>query len=256
MSTLTKAPLIEAIVEIRWGNLDKNADHPDTIALTFSKEDINFFPGQFHGIAAKNGFTFVETINEPQIPHLVNYRFRKHENTWPCYQIGLGLFTVNQINNGYEWNTFKQDVLAGLQMLDEGHPLTISKLPIIYIELRYQDGFFFEENESPSEFLQKKMNFSFNPPDPFLNGSFLKKNVHGHNIKFQVETLEPPGILRFEIMQAVINSRGGFAMNTIMRSKPPSLDIDLFLAWLEKAHSAQKHAFETLINPSYLESFK
>lgn len=254
MSRLAKAPLIEAIVEIRWGGMQEKKDN--TFVLNFSQEDINFFPGQFHGIAGKYGFSFVETINEVLVPYLVRYRFRKHENAWPCYQIGLGLFTVNQINTGYDWNTFKQDVLAGLKMLDEGHPLTLEKLPISTLELRYQDAFFLENDESPSEFLESKMNFGFNPPDKFLDAPFLKKNVQGHNLAFQVETTEPPGILRFEINNAIINGKKGFAMNTIMRSKPETLSVVLFSEWLEAAHRTQKHTFETLINPTYLNSLK
>ena len=254
MSRLANAPLVEAIFEIRWAKIQKKED--TTIVLNFDKEDINFFPGQFRGVAAKNGFTHVETINEGPIPHIVNYRFRKHESTWPCYQIGLGLFTVNQINNGYDWTTFKQDILAGVGMLDDGHPLTLVKLPIIHVELRYQDAFFLDENESPSEFLRTKMNIGFNPPDEFLNVPFLKNNVQGHNVAFHVETTEPPGLLRFEIVQAVINGRKGFAMNTIMRSRLTKLNVDMVSEWLERAHTTQKHAFETLINPTYLKSFK
>lgn len=254
MPTLNKAPLIEAIVEIRWGKLQEKEDN--TIVLNYDKEDINFFPGQFHGVAAKNGFKFVEPINEAPMPQMVNYRFRKHENTWPCYQIGLGVFTANQTNNGYEWKTFKQDVLAGAAMLNDGHPLTLEKLPIMGVELRYQDAFFLEENESPSAFLRDKMNIGFNPPDEYLNVPFLKNNVQGHHLAFQVETTEPQGILRFEIIQATINGKDGFAMNTIVRSKLENLTLDIFAEWLEAAHTTQKHAFETLINPTYLKSFK
>lgn len=254
MSRLAKAPLVEAIFEMRWANTQKQDDN--TLVMKFDKEDINFFPGQFHGVAAKNGFTTVETINEGLIPHIVSYRFRKHENTYPCYQIGLGLFTANQINSGYDWVTFKQDVLAGVRMLDDGHPLTLAKLPITHIELRYQDVFYLDEDESPSDFLQNKMNIGFIQPDDFLDVQFIKKNVEGHNIAFHVETTEPQGLLRFEIFQATINGKKGFAMNTIMRSEFANLNIDMISEWIESAHTTQKHAFETLINPTYLKSFR
>lgn len=255
MSTLSKAPLVEAIVEIRWGRTEKNSG--GNVLFNFDKEDTNFFPGQFHGVAAKNGFVFVETINEHLLPHLVNYRFRKNPDVWPCYQIGLGLFTINQINNGYDWETYKQDVIAGIEMLNEGHPLTLEKLLINSAELRYQDAFFLEEDESPSEFLRKKLNIGFKAPDEFINMlSCLDEDVHGHHLSFQVKTTVPEGMIRLEIFQGRINGKNGFVMNTIMRSEMQSITIDNFTDWLENAHSTQKLTFEKIVTPTYLKTFK
>jgi len=36
---------------MRWANTQKQDDN--SIVMKFDKEDINFFPGQFHGVAAK-----------------------------------------------------------------------------------------------------------------------------------------------------------------------------------------------------------
>ncbi len=255
MSKLSKAPLVEAIVEIRWGRTEKKNE--GNVFFDFSKEDINFFPGQFRGIATKNGFGVVETINEPLLPHLVNYRFRKKANTWPCYQIGLGLFTVNQINNGYDWKTFKQDVIAGIEMLNEGHPLSLEKLPITSVELKYQDVFLLGKNESPSGFLREKLNIGFKAPDEFLKMlSCLDKDVHGHSLSFQVKTAVPDGMIRLEIFQARINDTEGFVMNTIMGSEMQNMNVGNFSKWLEDAHSTQRLTFEKLITPTFLKSFK
>ncbi len=121
MATLSEAPLIESIIEIRWGEHKIEPNKP--VEFKFSAEDTDFFPGQFHSIANSYGFVFVERINKdvpPFIPHVVRYRFRRTEGTWPCYQIGLGIFTVNQVNEGYNWGTFKKDILTGLEMLERG----------------------------------------------------------------------------------------------------------------------------------------
>ena len=60
MSILSKAPLIEAWVELRWG-LVKNDEKLTKFAL--SSEDIDFFPGQFRQAALNSGFSNVERVN-------------------------------------------------------------------------------------------------------------------------------------------------------------------------------------------------
>ena len=87
---------------------------------------------------------------------------------WPCYQIGVGTFTVNQINEGYGWGTFKLDVIDGLKVLDKGHPLGLSGLSRYGIELRYQDGFPFGEGQTPVQFLESNMQIKFGLPSEFI----------------------------------------------------------------------------------------
>jgi len=259
MSTLSKAPLIEAIVEVRWGipKFDPNK----SVEISFPSEDIDFFPGQFHGIAKQHGFSFVENINQeaPPLPHLVKYRFKREQNTWPCYQIGVGVFTVNQVNEGYDWETFKKDILVGLDMLDKGHPLGLKNLPFIYIEIRYQDGFLFAERENSSQFLQNKLNIGFIPIENFLKSPNLGESVRGVHLTFSLETKKPKGLLIINLVEGLINGHPGFIMNTVVRSDKKAeiiFETDSLGGWLENAHTIQKHVFNTLINPTYTKSFK
>ena len=259
MSILSKAPLIEAIVEIRWGI--HKFEPTESVEISFPSEDIDFFPGQFHSIAKKQGFSFVENINPetPPLPHLVKYRFRREQNMWPCYQIGVGVFTVNQINEGYDWKPFKEAILLGLKMLNEGHPLGLKKLPFIYIEMRYQDCFLFTEGETSSQFLQDKMNIIFTFSDNFLKSSNLGKSTQGYHLTFNIETTIPKGMLIINLVEGLINGHPGFVMNTIVRSDKKSeivFETDSLEVWLKNAHTIQKHVFNTLINPTYTKSFK
>lgn len=254
MSRLSAAPLIEAIVEVRWGAVKKNEN---IVQLQFPPEESTFFPGQFRSVATNNGFSHIETINTGvPLPHLINYRFRRSPNVWPCYQIGQGIFTVNQLNEGYDWDLFRGDVLQGFRLLDAGHPKSLLELEIQHIELRYTDGFYFEAGETPTDFLRNKMNFSFSTSPEFLQSDNIEKRVQGYSITFNVPTIKPPGLLIFVLRQADINGRPGFVMDTIMRSKMSKLTLPIIESWLEDAHSTQKHAFETLINPTYMKSFK
>jgi uncharacterized protein (TIGR04255 family) len=254
MTRLAKAPLIEAIVEIRWGLVKKDRDG---MHLNFPEDETKFFPGQFRSVASSYGYSVTEKVNNPPFPHLINNRFRKDHNAWPCIQIGTGIFAANQINEGYDWNTFKTTVLEGIDILDKSLPKKIKGLSPIYIELRYRDGFFLEENETPSQFLKTKLHFGFDPPDDFLKSPFLdEKPVSGHAISFHVNTVLPKGLLIFTLNEAIINGKKGFVMDTIMRSETTKLSKKFIKDWLEEAHTTQRHAFETLISPAYLRGFQ
>jgi uncharacterized protein (TIGR04255 family) len=170
MTILANAPLIEAIFEIRWGNfkIDPVSKGQE---LFFPRDEIDFFFGKFRTIAESIGYSYVERVlpeEAPLIPHFVCFRFRKSPNTWPCYQIGLGVFTTNQVTDGYDWEKFKQDIINGIDYLDRGHPLGLEKLPFIRIELRYRDGLLFRPQESPIDFLNKNMELELKLPSEFL----------------------------------------------------------------------------------------
>lgn len=260
MATLSEAPLIESIVEIRWGEHQLEPNKP--LEFKFSAEDTDFFPGQFHSIAKSFGFVFVEQINKdvpPVIPHVVRYRFRRSPSKWPCYQIGLGIFTVNQVNEGYDWGTFKKDILNGLQMLDKGHPLGLERLPPIGIEMRYQDGFLFGEGESSTQFLKNKLKINFQPPEEILELENLANKVENYNLSFKIALVKPKGLLIINLLEGLINGQPGFIMNTIVRSaddSKPIFEMSSIENWLEEAHDVQRHAFKTLINTAYADSFK
>lgn len=259
MSQLSKAPLVEAIFELRWGAAQTIAGGQ---TLDFSPEETEYFIGQFHGVAKAKGYPIVERINAgfpAQIPHVVSHRFRSAPNTWPCYQIGLGLFAVNQINDGYSWKTFKEAITAGLELLNDGHPSGLESLPLIGVDLTYQDGMLFEDGESAVDFLKNKLNLGFEPPKDLLKEVSGGGVAQGNSISFQIPTDKPSGLLIVELQEAKINGRPGFAMSTRIRSiegaapRPTVADI---VAWLEEAHTKQKIAFDKLINPTFAKSFK
>ena len=261
MSQLSKAPLIEAIFELRWGAAKKNAEE-DSVSLTFSPEEMEYFAGQFRGVANGSGYSVVERINSgipAQIPHLVSHRFRLAPNTWPCIQIGTGIFTVNQINDGYTWKSFKANIDKGLQLLNKGHPIGLEGPPLISVELTYQDGMLFEEHESASDFLKNKLNFGYEAPQDLLSEISEGGIAQGYSISFHVPIKKPVGMLVVELQEAKLNGMPGFVMNTRIRSSElnvPANNVANINSWLGEAHNVQKIAFDKLINPTFAKSFK
>ena len=96
MAEKIKAPLIEAIFEIRWGRKDQNS-------FEYSNNEQSLFPGQISAHASNEGFTEVESFNfgpapsRALIPQRITHRFRVGPNTWPCIQLGLGKLCLTHL---------------------------------------------------------------------------------------------------------------------------------------------------------------
>jgi uncharacterized protein (TIGR04255 family) len=258
MSTLSKAPLIEAIFELRWAKILRD----DTgIHYNFSPAETEILPGQFLSEAKKENFIHYERVNPeaPPFPHAPSHRYRREPNTWPCFQIGPGIFTANQVNDGYSWASYKETILKGLGLLNKAHPDGLENLPGIGVELCYRDGLLFEKGESASQFLKNKLNIGFSQPVEFLRSALLSSELEGNKLSFSTQLKKPEGILVINLAQGLINGRPGFVLDTVVRStdqKRPEFLIDSLSDWLEDAHQIQKHAFETLINPELHKAFK
>ena len=213
---------------------------------------------------AKLGFSVHESVNShiPEalsFPQVVRHRYRKAEGTWPCYQIGLGIFTTNQVNDGYEWGVFKGDILRGLQILDEHHPKHLAGLPNFGIDLRYQDGFLLSAGESTLSFLRDKMDVGFKLPTAFMDSSLLDANSAPQcMLAFNLGVTVPQARIIGTLAPGFINGLSGFILDTVVQSHGDlglPRTIDALDKWLEQAHAVHQHAFKTLINPAFARTF-
>ena len=175
MGKIPNSPLIEAIFELKWG--EKQPGH-----FEYSKEEKDFFPGVFYDAIKKEEFSYSEHVGRPEeqlnLPFQVAHRFRKSEGQWPCYQIGLGIFTANQIGNMsvgpdgidyYDWDDFKPTILKGLSALESAIGNGISGLTNPRIGLKYQDGFILEDGETIESFISKKLKTNIDISSEFLS---------------------------------------------------------------------------------------
>lgn len=260
MTTLSLAPLIEAIFEFRWGEVER-LQGSDQVRFSFSPNESELLPGQFKQLVAAEGFTTDEAANPglPALPHTVKYRFRKAPDAWPCYQIGLGIFTVNQVNDGYGGARFKKQIQDGLTILGKTQKDGLKGLNGIGVELRYQDGFILDENESAADFLKKNMAIDFLLPKDFTANDNIGGDLQGNTIAFHLDVKNPAGILLVSLDQALINGKSGFVMTTTMRSadnNKPEFTLEKLATWVENAHNVHKHTFKTLISKAYARSFE
>lgn len=257
---LKNAPLVEVIFEIRWG--ERSINDLRQLAFSFSDDELSFFPGEFRAKAAKAGFShFVSKSSLPANlqPHQAKYQFWTGAQKWPCLQLGLGIVTANQTNDGYSWESFKKTCLTALTILDETHPRGLAELPGIGVELRYQDGFPFEEEESPDSFIREKLKINLGIPTEFSESQFFDGKPDNHSVSFGLRMSEPKGLATVVLERGTISDQPGFIMSTITRSADedsPSFRMQDLEEWLEKSHDVQRHTFDTLIKPAYRSTFE
>jgi len=254
VSATIDAPLVEAVFEVRWGTpVSSNQGIPE---FKFDEEDSTLFAGLFRA-AAKADFPIYRKINElvpPNFPYVVKHQFWSANNGWPCLQIGLGILTVNQVNNGYIWKSFKSTCLKALEYLDKAHHLQLAGIPGIGVELRYQDAFPLKDGEGDSDFVSKRAQITVVTPDAFLKSPSLQPVVSDHHIMFAVPVVIPKGVLLNQLDRGQVGGKAAFIQTTTVRSADalrPDFNLASLATWLEQAHAVQKHAYETLIKPTH-----
>lgn len=140
-SKLPKAPLVEAVFELRWA-LQGAAGTPVQL-----QHDPGFLQTQeaFTKRAAKLGFPATRDMASPQ--DLVGgYGISRRyylapDKEFPILQIGPGIFATNQ-SSEYDWPSFKKQVISGVTAVLGSYP-SLQSFPLTptHLELRYVDAF-------------------------------------------------------------------------------------------------------------------
>ena len=255
MSKLANAPLIEVVVQLVWGMSAGTGEDGSDAGLDLS--EARFLPGYFAAEASKAGFGHIEFLSDEEIPHVPSIRFREGEDAWPCYQIGPGILTINQANDGYDWEQFKGAVLRAVQILKQSYAWGEENLPVPQVELTYSDGFTLDGDQGALDFLNNNLRLQIAPPAGLLDERF-GSGLRAVEMSFEVEVRRPEAVLVLEVTEGTINGRPGFVLDTTIQSAGPGIPLlggDL-ADWLDEAHEIQRHAFKTLIDPAYARRFE
>lgn len=250
MTTEEKVPLLEAIFELRWGQTTPGN-------FEYEQEEISFFPGQISTICHAKEYKNAEIINQ-QLPlsnvppMVVTHRFRKSPNTWPCFQLGVGVFTVNQIQEGYTWENFKNAIEIGLDIFVNADPLKLPKISkSLSLILKYQNAFFPSEEIKTQDFLHNTLNINNNLPKSFFEYKDLNQEIEEMNFVFKTSSNDPKASITIMIANAIINDKKGFLFETTISSQAEDITKDISTAaitqWAEESHQLALHAFHTLL---------
>jgi uncharacterized protein (TIGR04255 family) len=256
MSKMQNSPLVEAMFELKWG-----MDSPSQ--FRYSSEERDLFPGVFSKAIGDVGFAHSESIvrqpaNEKlTLPFEVKHRFRRNPEQWPCYQIGLGIFTVNQIGNvgrpedqadEYDWDTFKPAIAKGLEVFDSSFKKGLGGLIKPQTMLRYQDAFKLKDTESFETFVQTKLSINIEISESFTSCPSINKAASDASIHLKYETTTPQGAILVSVSNVQISGERGVMIETVVVSDLQSpQSVTSLVDWCEQAHDLQRHAFDTLI---------
>ena len=245
MSTVENAPLLEAIFEIRWGA------QPNGV-LEFSPEDQTLLAGKVSAHAHANGYPFVEPLNNPPVPHSVTHRFRASQGTWPCFQTGMGIFTVNQVNEGYSSDSFKKTIKTGLEIFNQAGPDKLENIKnSLSLVLRYQDALFPDDGMTVKDFVSQKLHIEASLPDKFMAHDAIHDELSSVRCQFNCVTYAPKGEIVVKVSNAIIEGRPGFIAETLVVSNATELhdvSIPTIMDWVGQAHLLQRHSFNTVID--------
>lgn len=261
MSQLNNAPLVEVIFEIKWGRAEQ---HDNGLTLQFSQEEISLMPGKFQVAASDAGFDVHELVkNQPPIPHVVKYRFRKNPQGYPLYQLGDGIFTLNQLDvDGfdYDWEVFKRDLVIGISLLEKSYPFAIKELPIIDIQLRYRDIIALEPNLCSLDIISNKLNIGLlKVPDSLKDNKYISTEHPSSSLTFQFDCSKPKGKIICQINDGSRNGKKVLVIDFIVLSDFTHITettTETLIQWSGFAHDRHREIFKAIIGEDLMETFQ
>jgi len=165
--TFGRAPLMEAVAEVRWPvpsnaagiSISIGADNPVERMLSSFGDEV-----------ARGGFLRSERLVPPGVPWLLFQpiaRFRSADLPSVFFQLGPGVLSVHGIPPYESWATFSQFVRTGVAALRISVPdFTGKKLP--RVTLRYINAFDADlmGKREPADFIKNVLGFSLVLPEP------------------------------------------------------------------------------------------
>ncbi len=252
---LSHAPLVEAIIEIRW-----KLEEPQPGLFVDPKYKI--LVGRLYDRLAD--YPFHEPLPTASMPdemlaYTVQHRFRVKEGKWPLVQVGPGIVTYND-TEGYSWGeNFEQQASQLMATLFETYPDAKNTLKISSVQLRYIDAINFNfSNENILSFITEKLKIKLAFPDELFNDSPIKSLPSGINTLFSFPITKPMGTLLLRFANGSHDQKESLIWETVVQSKESELFEmpEQFREWLNSAHDITHNMFFKLIEGPLEEAFK
>lgn len=249
MDKLPKAPLQEAVFELRW-DLDIDSETQQELDLGYELAQ-----GKLHQLAEKE-FP-VRTRRAPAglpssaLNYKVVHQFWKGDGVFPVVQLGPGLFTVNDTDLNYNWNsTFFPLIKRSLIWLYKAYE---DKIQPNFVNLRYIDSVKLTNYDFSGDWLGFiKKNLKVDISNNFDHRGALKHiNINqsfdlseGIELNITINSgLSKPNDQPVLIWQIGVIEVGQFQMHEILSS-------------LERAHEHTHNLFVEMTKGQFYDSFK
>lgn len=245
MSKLPRAPLKEAVFEVRWPL------QPDETGRQLTDPDYPFALGKFRD-ALKDCFPehvakFPQATPHHLFKHQVAHQFWQTGRKWPVTQLGPGIATVNDTEQNYDWEaTFLPNVTIMLQALEKAYgPLSFNLLSLRYIDVVRIADYDFTTWE---EFVQQHINFNFN----------YQFNTRGSLARFNFEQafdLGESGFLNVSFSNGQNDVKEDVFIWQTAVVKKGHLNQEQVLSWLIEAHKCTSDLFKDICKKDFYASF-
>jgi uncharacterized protein (TIGR04255 family) len=248
MRDLPAKPLVEALVEVRWGEPGQpDPAYPLLVGRLYER--------------LHTEYPVIEDLPLAQFPpvatvHMVRHRFRRTPGGWPLVQIGPGVLTLNE-TDGYHWDDFSKRAKEVLPKLFEAHPqpdaLGINNVLLRYINALHVDYF----SENLLSLLAAKLHTSVALPREAFGASGVSDRPVGFTMQLAFKAARPQGALTLVFGGGVSKERPALVWEIHVRSvtnEVPRMP-DEFGEWLEAAHALAETWFFELAKGDLLESF-
>ncbi len=253
-SALKKAPILEAIFEMRW----EMPQVPNTQTVRDPAYPLLY--GRLYD-RFKKEYTVAEDLPSVQMhpdagPYVVRHRMRKSADEWPIVQVGPGILTINEAK-GYSWDQFRHEIVRVFEAFTDFYPASTFPLNILKTELRFVNAVDVEAGINPVKFFEENLNtrleldsdlFTKNKMKPFPEALTL-------NAGFQIE--EPVGNAMLGIGSGGVEDKPAIIQQMLFNSTGENAPQDLgsLDPWLDSMHSIAKNWFETLFKGKLLQKF-
>lgn len=245
ISKLPNAPLQEVIFELRW-KLDF-----DPGSQTHTDKDFQFAFANFSSLS-KSKLKHAVNLKSSAIPDnsFVNrpvYQFWLAENQYPAFQLGPGVFTVNETEKNYEWKYFSDLITEGVNWLKQAYS---SKLEFSFVELRYIDAIQVDDEKQHNllKFISDNLNIEVR--NQVIDAKLNDFQLHQ---RFKVDS---ENYLTLLLANGIKNTNQSTAV--ILQTsynKATNITPENLASWIDLAHDACSSLFKKMISKNLYEQF-
>lgn len=242
---LKNKPLVEAILEVRWGpqapaqNMPSDPHYKLLLGRLYDRVRGNY---PVHEQLA------TASIPDEMVPQMVQHRFRSDHNEWPLVQLGPGIFSLNETSK-YDWDDFRARAKASVTTLFEAHPEP-NNFKIESLVLRYINAVEFNsQSEDAFAFLKEKLKVSISLPATLFDSNAVVKRPDNFAWQTSFPCKKPDGTIVLKFDTGQIGNKPILRWETMVLcsgSDVPKMP-DAFGEWLSAAHNVLDDWFFKLI---------
>jgi uncharacterized protein (TIGR04255 family) len=253
---LKNAPLVEAILEMRWGPkaqasspvLDLDYKLLQRLAGEFQREYPEYEAHSNAGAPAEIAAQM----------HMVQHRFRASKGGWPLIQVGPTIFTLNE-TEAYDWGgDFRSRAIRAMDSFFRAYEKA-TEMQVQSLLLRYIDALKFDwDKESLLDFLAKDLKMKVVLPAPLFDDTDVASTPAGLDMTASFRCAKPKGMAHLRFVAGESKGKKALIMETMVQSTGsdvPALP-EGFTPWLDAAHEIPSTWFKRLTKGNLYRRFQ